>query len=110
MAPVSSNEFSCSVIAARITASCHSKGMARRRTQSRQYASVSSMKRRPTSATALCTVSSGPSSIVTVSSRKNGRSSSTAVSDASVVRRSVTSGVMNRTWLLPLVLAGTSLP
>src|SRR6266496_5514591 len=65
IAPVSSNTLSCSVIAERITASCHSNGMPSERTQSRQYAAVSSKKRRPTSATAPCTVSSGPSSRVT---------------------------------------------
>ena len=37
MAPVSSNWHSLSVIAARITASCHSSGIARRRVQWRQY-------------------------------------------------------------------------
>jgi hypothetical protein len=36
MAPVSSYEHSLSVMAARITASCHSKGTARPRTQSCQ--------------------------------------------------------------------------
>src|ERR1043166_5354479 len=70
IAPVSSNTLSCSLIAERITASCHSNGMPSERTQSRQYAAVSSKKRRPTSATAPCTVSSGPSSRVTASSRK----------------------------------------
>src|SRR2546430_1759856 len=56
IAPVSSNTLSCSVIAERITASCHSNGMPSERTQSRQYAAVSSKKRRPTSATAPCTL------------------------------------------------------
>src|SRR6266542_3630358 len=69
-------------MAARITASCHSNGMASARTHSRQYAAVSSRKRLPTSATAPCTVSSGPSSRVMASSRKKGFSSTIAVTEA----------------------------
>jgi hypothetical protein len=92
MAPVSSNAFCCSVIAARITALCHSNGIASLRTQSRQYFIVSSTNLRPTSSTALGTVSSGPRSSVSESPRKNGRSSRMAVSDPSVVSRSVKCG------------------
>jgi hypothetical protein len=72
MAPVSSYAFCCSVIAARMTAACHSNGIASLRTQSCQYLIVSSMKRRPISSTALGTVSSGPSSSVTALPRKTG--------------------------------------
>jgi hypothetical protein len=68
MAPVSSNTLSWSVIAARITASCHSNGIASIRTHSRQCDAVSSMKCRAISDTAPSTVSSGPSTMVTASS------------------------------------------
>ena len=89
IAPVSSKWLSCNAIAARITAACHSNGIASRRTQSRHQAIVSSMKCLPIPATASLTGSSGPSTSVTASSTKNGRSSRIAVIDASVVSRSV---------------------
>ncbi len=44
MAPVSSKALSLSVMAARITASCHSKGMPSERTHSCQYCVVSSQE------------------------------------------------------------------
>src|SRR6266576_3506943 len=71
MAPVSTNTLSLSVIAARITASCHSNGIASERTHSRQYAVVSERKCLPTSPAASCSVSSGPRTSVTESSTKN---------------------------------------
>ena len=65
IAPVSSNWHSFSVIAARITASCHSSGTARRRVQRRQYSAVCSSKSREVSSIPADSVSSGPSSRLT---------------------------------------------
>ena len=65
MAPVSSNWHSFSVIAARITASCHSSGNARRRVHWRQYSDVISSKSRAVSSMPPDSVSSGPISRLT---------------------------------------------
>jgi hypothetical protein len=62
MAPVSSYWHNLSVMAARITASCHSSGTASRRVQWRQYSAVCSSNSRAVSSMPPASVSSGPSS------------------------------------------------
>ena len=84
--------------------------MARERTHSRQWLAVSSRKWVPTSATVPWTVSSGPSSSVTACSKKKAFSSTTAVTGASVVSRTTTSGPTYRMWFEPQVVAGRSRP
>jgi hypothetical protein len=76
-APVSSNEHNFSVIAARITAVCHSNGTDSRMVKARQYATVCSRNSRPVSITGARSDSSGPSISTISSSRMNGVSSST---------------------------------
>ncbi len=71
IAPVSSYWHSFSVIAARITASCHSSGSASRRVQWRQYRQVCSSNSRAVSSTSPISVSSGPSSRLTARSSVN---------------------------------------
>ena len=65
IAPVSSNWHSFNVIAARITASCHSSGSASRRVQWRQYSEVCSSNSRAVSSIPPDSVSSGPNSRLT---------------------------------------------
>ena len=93
MAPVSSKVLSFRVMAARMTASCHSKGIAEvphplvpDRPGSRRENGA------PVRRWYSGSVSSGPKTSVTRSSRKNGISSRIAVSDRSVVNRMDQSG------------------
>jgi len=60
IAPVSSYMHNFSVIAARMTASCHSSGTARARDQYCQYWAVRSSKSRAVSAMPVAVVSSTP--------------------------------------------------
>ena len=77
IAPVSSKVQSLSVIAERITASCHSSGSDRRRTHSRQCSSVCSWNSRATVSTPSRRVSSGVSRKLTGPSSRKGVSAST---------------------------------
>ena len=91
-APVSSKLQSWSVMAARITASCHSKGTARWRTNSRHQVSVRLRNSRATESTGSVRLSSGPSSRVSGCSRTKEISSLISETGASVVKRSVRAG------------------
>jgi hypothetical protein len=77
IAPVSSNWHSLRVMAARITASCHSSGSARRRVQCRQYNEVCSSKSRAVSSIPPDRVSSGPISRLTGECSENQMPSAT---------------------------------
>ena len=110
IAPVPSYWHSFSVIAARITASCHSKGIDRERDHAVQKSIVRSKASRVKASTDVVSVSSGPRTRDTSRSTVNGSSCSMNGILMSVVKRRVVSRSTQRRWLLPLVCSGTWAP